>query len=96
MGIVVSKVIRGGVRRKRRNVHQMIIISCIKEKYLIPTIIMVAIPCEKDSIQVIEQIKRYEKLGYDEYAFWIDSGMSFKRKKESLERFINEVMPAFN
>ncbi len=31
--------------------------SCIKEKYLIPTIIMVAIPCEKDSQQVIEQIK---------------------------------------
>ena len=48
------------------------------------------------SKSVIEQIKRYEKLGYDEYAFWIDSGMSFKRKKESLERFINEVMPAFN
>ncbi|MDC1412899.1 LLM class flavin-dependent oxidoreductase [Amylibacter sp.] len=48
------------------------------------------------SESVIEQIKRYEKLGYDEYAFWIDSGMSFKRKKESLERFINEVMPAFN
>ena len=31
--------------------------SCIKEKYLIPTMVMVAIPCEKDSIQVIEQIK---------------------------------------
>jgi hypothetical protein len=31
--------------------------SCIKQKYLIPTIIMVAIPCELDSIQVIEQIK---------------------------------------
>jgi hypothetical protein len=31
--------------------------SCIKEKYLIPTMIMVAIPCEKDSQQIIEQIK---------------------------------------
>ena len=31
--------------------------SCIKQKYLIPTIIMVAIPCELDSIHVIEQIK---------------------------------------
>jgi hypothetical protein len=31
--------------------------SCIKEKYLIPTIIMVAIPCQKDSQQIIEQIK---------------------------------------
>jgi hypothetical protein len=31
--------------------------SCIKEKYLIPTIIIVAIPCQKDSQQIIEQIK---------------------------------------
>ncbi len=44
---------------------------------------------------VIEKIKAYEKLGYDEYAFWIDSGMSFERKRASLERFIAEVMPAF-
>ncbi len=45
--------------------------------------------------QVIDQIKRYEDLGYDEYAFWIDSGMSFARKRDSLARFINDVMPAF-
>ncbi len=45
--------------------------------------------------QVIERIKHYEDLGYDEYAFWIDSGMSFERKRESLARFIDEVMPAF-
>lgn len=44
---------------------------------------------------VIDQIKRYEDLGYDEYAFWIDSGMPFARKRDSLERFINDVMPAF-
>jgi alkanesulfonate monooxygenase SsuD/methylene tetrahydromethanopterin reductase-like flavin-dependent oxidoreductase (luciferase family) len=44
----------------------------------------------------IERIKSYEALGYDEYAFWIDSGMSFERKKASLERFINTVMPAFS
>ena len=43
----------------------------------------------------IERIKGYEDLGYDEYAFWIDSGMSFERKKASLERFIKDVMPAF-
>lgn len=43
----------------------------------------------------ISRIKSYENLGYDEYAFWIDSGMSFKRKKASLERFIKDVMPAF-
>jgi len=46
--------------------------------------------------QVIEKIKRYEALGYDENAFWIDSGMSFERKKQSLMRFIDDVMPAFS
>ena len=45
--------------------------------------------------EVIDRIKRYEDLGYDEYSFWIDSGMSFERKKASLTRFIDEVMPAF-
>ena len=44
---------------------------------------------------VIDLIKRYEDLGYDEYSFWIDSGMSFERKRDSLARFINDVMPAF-
>ena len=47
------------------------------------------------SAQVIDRIKRYEDLGYDEYSFWIDSGMSFQRKKDSLARFIDDVMPAF-
>ena len=46
--------------------------------------------------QVIDQIKRYEDLGYDEYSFWIDSGMSSDRKRASLDRFINDVMPAFS
>lgn len=45
--------------------------------------------------EVIDQIKRYEDMGYDEYSFWIDSGMSFARKRDSLARFINDVMPAF-
>ena len=45
--------------------------------------------------EVIDQIKRYEDLGYDEYSFWIDSGMEFARKRDSLSRFINDVMPAF-
>jgi alkanesulfonate monooxygenase SsuD/methylene tetrahydromethanopterin reductase-like flavin-dependent oxidoreductase (luciferase family) len=44
---------------------------------------------------VIDRLKKYEALGYDEYAFWIDSSMSFERKKASLERFIRDVMPAF-
>ncbi len=46
--------------------------------------------------EVIDQIKRYEDLGFDEYAFWIDSGMNFDRKRDSLSRFINDVMPAFS
>ena len=44
---------------------------------------------------VIAKIKRYEDMGYDEYSFWIDSGMSFERKRASLARFIDDVMPAF-
>ncbi|WP_171173216.1 LLM class flavin-dependent oxidoreductase [Ruegeria sp. HKCCD8929] len=44
---------------------------------------------------VIARLKGYEALGYDEYSFWIDSSMSFERKKASLERFISDVMPAF-
>ncbi|UAB91337.1 LLM class flavin-dependent oxidoreductase (plasmid) [Ruegeria sp. SCSIO 43209] len=45
--------------------------------------------------KAIERLKGYSDLGYDEYSFWIDSGMSFERKKASLERFIADVMPAF-
>ena len=45
--------------------------------------------------EMISQLKRYEKLGYDEYSLWIDSGMSFEQKKGSLQRFIDNVMPAF-
>lgn len=45
--------------------------------------------------EVIDQLKRYEDLGYDEYSFWIDSGMPIERKRASLDRFINDVMPAF-
>jgi flavin-dependent trigonelline monooxygenase, oxygenase component len=44
---------------------------------------------------VIARLKKYQDLGYDEYAFWIDSSMDFERKKASLERFITQVMPAF-
>ncbi|MEB8386908.1 LLM class flavin-dependent oxidoreductase [Rhodobacteraceae bacterium KMM 6894] len=43
----------------------------------------------------IDRIRTYADMGYDEYSFWIDSGMSFERKKASLERFIKDVMPAF-
>ncbi|MBH3291926.1 LLM class flavin-dependent oxidoreductase [Serratia marcescens] len=46
--------------------------------------------------EVITRLKKYEALGYDEFALWIDSGMSFARKKASLERFIRCVMPEFH
>lgn len=45
--------------------------------------------------EVIDQIRRYEDMGYDEYSFWIDSGMSHERKRASLARFMDDVMPAF-
>ncbi|MEM9032721.1 MAG: LLM class flavin-dependent oxidoreductase [Pseudomonadota bacterium] len=45
--------------------------------------------------EVVDRIKRYEDLGYDEFSFWIDSGMSQERKRASLTRFIDDVMPAF-
>lgn len=45
--------------------------------------------------EVIARIRSYEAMGYDEFSLWIDSGMSFARKKASLERFIRDVMPAF-
>ncbi|MFY0691763.1 MAG: LLM class flavin-dependent oxidoreductase [Paracoccaceae bacterium] len=44
---------------------------------------------------VTDRLKTYEDLGYDEYSFWIDSGMSFERKRASLARFIDDVMPKF-
>ncbi|MFO8124918.1 LLM class flavin-dependent oxidoreductase [Yoonia sp.] len=45
--------------------------------------------------EVIARLKSYEAMGYDEFSFWIDTGMSFARKKASLERLIHDVMPAF-
>ena len=45
--------------------------------------------------EVIERIKFYQSLGYDEYSFWLDNGMSHARKKKTLQLFIDKVMPAF-
>jgi alkanesulfonate monooxygenase SsuD/methylene tetrahydromethanopterin reductase-like flavin-dependent oxidoreductase (luciferase family) len=44
---------------------------------------------------VVERLKNFEAMGYDQYSFWIDNGMSFDRKRRSLELFIDKVMPAF-
>ncbi|MFK7877563.1 MAG: LLM class flavin-dependent oxidoreductase [Paracoccaceae bacterium] len=46
--------------------------------------------------EVTDRLKAIEDLGYDEFSFWIDSGMSFERKKASLARFIDHVMPKFH
>lgn len=46
--------------------------------------------------EVTDRIKRYQDLGYDEFAMWVDSGMSHERKRDSLARFIDHVMPAFH
>lgn len=46
--------------------------------------------------QVIKKLKHYEALGYDEFSFWIDSSMTYEQKRDSLRRFIDEVMPAFS
>lgn len=45
--------------------------------------------------QIIARIKGYEAMGYDEFSLWIDSGMTTERKKQSLQRFIDHVIPAF-
>jgi flavin-dependent trigonelline monooxygenase, oxygenase component len=45
--------------------------------------------------EVIARLKHCESLGYDEYSMWIDTGMSFERKRESLRRLIEDVVPAF-
>lgn len=46
--------------------------------------------------EVIARLKNYQAMGYDEYALWLDSGMTFARKKASLERFIRYVAPEFH
>ncbi|MEM7081730.1 MAG: LLM class flavin-dependent oxidoreductase [Pseudomonadota bacterium] len=45
--------------------------------------------------EVIERIRRYESLGFDEFALWLDNGMTAARKQATLNRFIEDVMPAF-
>ena len=45
--------------------------------------------------EVVDLVKRYEDLGYDEFSFWIDSGVSAERKRASLSRFIDDVMTRF-
>lgn len=46
--------------------------------------------------EVIDRLRYFEDLGYDEYSLWIDSGMAYEQKRASLQRFIEDVMPAFS
>ncbi len=47
------------------------------------------------SQQIIDRLKHYQDLGYDEFSYWSDSWMTREQKETSLARFIDEVMPAF-
>jgi len=85
--------------QNKRNVSQGHL-EPLTDKELADNQLMAAENMQRDltigtSAEVIDRIKRYEDLGFDEYSFWIDSGMSFDRKRASLRRFIEEVMPAF-
>jgi alkanesulfonate monooxygenase SsuD/methylene tetrahydromethanopterin reductase-like flavin-dependent oxidoreductase (luciferase family) len=85
--------------KNERPIHQGLIQRLSEEEIaananLSPEVMRANMPIGT-SEEVIGRLKAYEALGYDEYSFWIDTGMSFERKKASLERFIAEVMPAF-
>ncbi|MCP3426966.1 LLM class flavin-dependent oxidoreductase [Rothia sp. AR01] len=45
--------------------------------------------------EVTARICEYERMGYDEYAFWTDNSLSHEEKKRSLQLFIDEVVPRF-
>ncbi|UVC12168.1 LLM class flavin-dependent oxidoreductase (plasmid) [Rhizobium sp. TH2] len=85
--------------RNERPIHQGLIERLSEEELaanpnLSPEMMRTNMPIGTPD-EVIRRLKVYEDLGYDEYSLWIDSGMSFERKKASLERFIADVMPAF-
>lgn len=45
--------------------------------------------------EVIARLKAYEAMGVSEYSIWIDNSMSFEEKRASVQRFIDQVAPAF-
>ena len=45
--------------------------------------------------QVVERLKSYQAMGYDEYALWLDNGLPFDVKQQQLKRFIDQVLPHF-
>ncbi len=85
--------------KNERPIHQGLIQRLTEEEVaanvnLSPEVMRTNLPIGTAD-EVIARLKQYEALGYDEYSLWIDTGMSFERKKASLERFIADVMPAF-
>ena len=46
--------------------------------------------------EVIDNVIRYEDLGFDEYSIWSDSHLSIEDKKDFLDKFITDVMPKFS
>jgi flavin-dependent trigonelline monooxygenase, oxygenase component len=45
--------------------------------------------------EVVKRLKHYEALGVDEFSFWSDNSLSHEQKKQSLQLFIDEVVPQF-
>jgi len=45
--------------------------------------------------QMIERLKEYEKLGYDEYVLCLSGEMNFSEKKKNIQLFSEKVMSAF-
>lgn len=45
--------------------------------------------------EIIPRIQQYADWGVDQYCFHIDGGLPHETKKKSLQRFIDEVVPAF-
>ncbi len=44
---------------------------------------------------VIKKLKKYEKLGVDEFIYYASMGLGMAEQKKSLKLFCSEVMPAF-
>ena len=44
---------------------------------------------------VIEKLKRYEKLGVDQYIYYASMGLDMESQKKSMELFCKEVIPEF-
>ena len=47
------------------------------------------------SDEVISKLKRYEKLGVDNFIYYASMGLGHQEQKKSLKLFCNEVIPAF-